>query len=601
MSPRIRHYTALFCLGIGLGLSGLNPSSLPADEPAGTSVSVSLPPKEKLHLYLLVGQSNMAGRGKVEPQDQMPHPRILMLDKQDQWRPAIDPLHFDKPPVVGVGLGSQFAREIVADDPQVVIGLIPCAVGGSPIATWQPGGYHAQTKSHPYDDALRRAKLALQVGQLRGILWHQGESDCQAELVPVYEQQLHDLIARFRQELNAPRVPFILGQLGQFPERPWNTYHQQIDAIHQRVPERVPMTAFVRSDGLKHNGDHVHFDAASYREFGKRYAAVYRQLASTKLLFGSCVRQDRPLPIFETVLGQKPDLFLFLGDNIYADTQDMQEMRDKYARLQADPGFARLRQQVPLFATWDDHDYGLNDAGNDYIQREASQKIFVDFWQDRPESPRRTRPGVYDVQYWGSLGKTIQLLLLDTRYFRGPLQRAERRDGGPYQPTADTSIPLLGEDQWRWLAEQLQQPADLRILATSIQCLPEAAGQECWANLPHEQQRLFELLSKTQANGMILLSGDRHWAELSSRSDELPCPLYEVTSSSLNQPHPRGTPTPNRFRAVPATWHQENFGQLVVDWALSDPVIRLQVHDTQGTVRISKELTLSQLQPHKPK
>ena len=559
--------------------------------------AVSLPSKEKFHLYLLVGQSNMAGRGKVEPQDQVPHPRILMLDKQNQWRPAIDPLHFDKPSVVGVGLGSQFAREIVAADPDVVIGLIPCAAGGSPISSWQPGGYHEQTKSHPYDDALRRAKVALEAGQLRGILWHQGESDCTPELAPVYEQALHALIARLRRELNAPRVPFIVGQLGQFPERPWNESMRQVDSAHRNLPDRVPMTAFVSSEGLKDNGDKTHFDAGSYREFGRRYAAAYRDLVETRLLFGSCARQDRPLPIFAAILAQKPDLFVFLGDNIYADTSDMQEMRAKYALLQADAGFTQLRQNVPVFATWDDHDYGLNDAGSEYAQKAAAQQLFVDFWQDRADSPRRTRPGVYDVQYWGSAGRRIQLLLLDTRYFRGPLQRTELRDGGPYQPTSDAAVPLLGEAQWKWLEDQLQQPADLRILATSIQCLPEAAGQECWANLPHEQQRLFDLLAKTQAKGVLLLSGDRHWAELSSRVDGVPYPLYEVTSSSLNQPHPRGTPTVNRFRAVPETWHRENFGQLVIDWSHSDPTIQMQVRDAQGTLRISKQVTLSQLQP----
>lgn len=154
--------------------------------------------RSRFHLFLLVGQSNMAGRGKVEPQDLQPHPRVLMLDQAGRWVPAVDPLHFDKPGIVGVGLGKTFGMDYAEQNPGVTVGLIPCAVGGSPIAAWQPGGYHKQTRKHPYDEAMPRARLALESGTLRGILWHQGESDSKAELADVYEQKLHALIARFR-------------------------------------------------------------------------------------------------------------------------------------------------------------------------------------------------------------------------------------------------------------------------------------------------------------------------------------------------------------------------------------------------------------------
>ena len=183
---------------------------------------VQLPPKERFHLFLLVGQSNMAGRGKVAPQDEKAHPRVLVFNEQRQWVPATDPLHFDKPGIVGVGLGKTFGETIAEANPNVTIGLIPCAVGGSPIDSWQPGGYHAQTKSHPYDDTLKRAHAALEHGTLRAILWHQGESDSQPGKAKVYESKLHALIQRFRSELEAPEVPFVAGQMGQFQERPWS-------------------------------------------------------------------------------------------------------------------------------------------------------------------------------------------------------------------------------------------------------------------------------------------------------------------------------------------------------------------------------------------
>ena len=244
-----------------------------ASEPAGP------PPKEKFHLFLLVGQSNMAGRGTLEPQDTTPHPHVLMLNKAGEWAPAVDPLHFDKPSA-GVGLGKTFGTIVAEADPDITVGLIPCAVGGSPIDSWTPGTFYPPTKSHPWDDALRRAKLALRDGTLRGILWHQGESDSASlELAQAYEAKLHDLIARLRKELAAPDVPFLAGQMGQFADAPWDEPKKIVDRAHRDLPSKVERTAFVSSEGLGHRGDKVHFDSAAYRELGRRYAAAYSKLA----------------------------------------------------------------------------------------------------------------------------------------------------------------------------------------------------------------------------------------------------------------------------------------------------------------------------------
>ncbi len=319
--------------------------------------------------------------------------------------------------------------------------------------------------------------------------------------------------------------------------------------------------------------------------------------AISTILFGSCTKQDQPMPIFETMAAQRPELLIFLGDNIYADTTDMDLMRAKYAKLKANSHFARLVQSCPVLATWDDHDYGLNDAGADYPKREESQRIFVDFWGDPPDSPRRKRPGVYDAHVFGPPGKRVQVILLDTRYFRSPLKKGDKQVGGSWIPSDDPGLTMLGEDQWRWLREQLQQPAEVRIIASSIQCVPEAAGQEAWSNLPRERQRLFDLIGQTQANGALIISGDRHWAELSVQREGVPYPLYDITSSSFNQLHPRGTPTVNKFRAVPTTYHRENFGRISIDWQQDDPLLRLEVLDIDGKPVIEKSLRLSELQP----
>ncbi len=271
----------------------------------------------------------------------------------------------------------------------------------------------------------------------------------------------------------------------------------------------------------------------------------------TRVLFGSCVKQEFPTPIFQTMISVPADLAIFLGDNIYADTSDMAVMRAKYDQLAANKDFAKLRAAVPILATWDDHDYGVNDGGADFSMREAAQKEFLRFWNEPEDSPRHGREGVYDAHIFGPKGKRLQVILLDTRYFRSPLKTGKPRVGGPYVPDADPSKTMLGDEQWKWLSEQLRQPAELRVIGTGIQCIPEAAGQETWSNLPLERDRLFKLIQDTKAGGVILVSGDRHWSELSLLSEDVPYPMYELTSSSFNQIHPRGTPTENRF--APAT------------------------------------------------
>jgi hypothetical protein len=262
----------------------LLPFTLGALASLGRARAQAAPPpaKDRFHLFLLVGQSNMAGRGTVTPADREPDPRVLMLNQAGEWAPAVDPMHFDKPSMVGVGLGRTFGLEIARATPGITVGLIPCAVGGSPIDAWKPGAFYQPTKSHPWDDALRRAKLALPRGTLQGILWHQGESDSSRELAPGYAAKLHDLVARFRRELAAPDVPFIAGQMGVFPDSPWNEFKTLVDRAHRELPQRVQRSAFVAADGLGHKGDKVHFSAEAYREFGRRYAAAYLKLAGAQ-------------------------------------------------------------------------------------------------------------------------------------------------------------------------------------------------------------------------------------------------------------------------------------------------------------------------------
>lgn len=296
--------------------------------------------------------------------------------------------------------------------------------------------------------------------------------------------------------------------------------------------------------------------------------------------------------MLDRVLKTPFDLFVLLGDNIYADTTNATVMRRKYDALKQSPFFRGLRKKAPLLATWDDHDYGGNDAGAEFSMKVESQKLFFDFMDEPVDSPRRQREGVYDARVFGPPGQRVQIILLDTRYFRSLLVTGENNvvpSGGRYIPNPDPQATMLGEAQWRWLEEQLRAPAEIRLIASSIQFISEFSGGEGWANLPREKQRLLDLLKRTKANGVIFLSGDRHWAELSRLDRPDDYPLFDLTSSALTQTHKRGTPTPNRYREGP-TYHDANMGLIRIDWQKERPAVTLELLDAEGKVRIARRV-----------
>jgi hypothetical protein len=271
----MRSSLLFFSLLVLLPVAGLRAQSLTPRQRV-----VVAPParKEKFQLYLLIGQSNMAGRGYVEAQDTLPNRHVLRLSPTGRWEVAKDPLHFDKP-VAGVGPGLAFGQAMAARDTSVVIGLIPCAVGGSGIDTWVPGAYFDGTKTHPYDDALARSRTALATGTLAGIIWHQGESDTSPEKSAAYAIKLMSLIAQLRTDLQAPNVPFVAGQLPVFPQGTTDAGGvARINAVLAELNKTLPHYTYVPATGTTDRGDHLHLDAASARLMGQRYAAAMQQL-----------------------------------------------------------------------------------------------------------------------------------------------------------------------------------------------------------------------------------------------------------------------------------------------------------------------------------
>lgn len=326
--------------------------------------------------------------------------------------------------------------------------------------------------------------------------------------------------------------------------------------------------------------------------FAAGCASTREDAPLTRIAFGSCINTQAH-PMLDRTLTLPFELFILLGDNIYADTTNASVMARKYRVRKESAFFQALCKKAPVLATWDDHDFGGNDAGSNYVMKVESQKQFLEFMDEPPNSPRRQREGIYDSYLFGPTDKRVQVILLDTRYFRSTLATGENNvvpSGGKYIPHPDPNVTMLGEAQWKWLEEQLRVPAELRIIGSSIQFISEFSGGEAWANMPREKQRLLDLLKKTKANGVVFISGDRHWAELSRLDREGNYPLHDLTSSALTEEHKRGTPTPNQFRDGP-TFHGNNVGLMTVDWRAKGPVVLLQLFDVDGAVRIEKRIS----------
>ena len=231
-----------------------------------------------LDLYLLIGQSNMSGRGYLtEENKEEGNPNVFMLTKENTWVPAKNPLHFDKPKVVGVGPGLSFGIAMENANPSHNIGLIPCAVGGTSINVWKPGAFDKATNTHPYDDMLLHLQAAMKSGTLKGVLWLQGESDSKPEKAAEYLPKLEELITDLRKISGNPDLPFVAGELGRYREE-----YENINKVLRELPSKMSNTAISSSKGLKDRGDQTHFDADSQYKIGERMAKKMLKLEKKK-------------------------------------------------------------------------------------------------------------------------------------------------------------------------------------------------------------------------------------------------------------------------------------------------------------------------------
>ncbi len=302
-----------------------------------------------------------------------------------------------------------------------------------------------------------------------------------------------------------------------------------------------------------------------------------------RLSLGSCANQKQAQPIWQTILADRPDLHIFGGDNVYASDQpwSLAQLQEAYALAAKHEGMAQLMRSVPYMAIWDDHDYGSNDGGAEFIGKQASKQALLDFFKYPLSHAMRSREGLYDAQIIGSGERRIQIILLDTRWFRSLLARP-LIPGLPgqerYIPDLSPEKTMLGEAQWQWLEAQLAQPAQIRLIYSGIQVLAEGHGWERWGNLPRERQRLLDTIVRTKAQGVILLSGDRHIGAIYKEASAVPYPLWEMTSSGLTHAWANASEAgPNRIGDLVRVNH---YGLVDVNWGAAQ--VQLQLKDTLG-------------------
>ena len=242
--------------------------------------------------------------------------------------------------------------------------------------------------------------------------------------------------------------------------------------------------------------------------------------------FGSCIDQDLPQPIWSAIEAKNVDAFMFLGDNVYGDhpSGKLDKLRKSY--ISQSTKLPKWLNKKKVVSIWDDHDYGINDGGGDFKNKRESQKLFLDFWQIPENDPRHKRDGLYFNELIEIDGFKINLIVLDTRFFRSKLSSNK----SPYIPTDNVDTTILGDEQWTWFKQVLNHDSDLILVLSSIQILATEHVFEKWDLFPHERLKMMKLLDSIETKSLII-SGDRHKGGLYKKGS-----LIELTSSSLNKP-----------------------------------------------------------------
>ncbi|OYU53436.1 MAG: alkaline phosphatase [Alphaproteobacteria bacterium PA1] len=330
-----------------------------------------------------------------------------------------------------------------------------------------------------------------------------------------------------------------------------------------------------------------------------------RNKGVTRVALTSCSDPTMDLSLFGDVEAAKPDLVVMMGDNVYGSASptdpELPSLKEAYGKLADSAPFRSLVASTPTEAVWDDHDYGINDGGGDFAYKKRAQAMFSTFWNVPASSPIRHRPGIYRAFRTGQAGQVLQVILLDTRYFRDPLVPTDQRNAPgkeryiPYPSTSEADI--LGPDQWAFLADELNKPADVRLIISSIQVIADGHGYERWGNFPRAQQRLYDLIAETKAQGVVFASGDRHYGSINHIQTGVAYPLTDLTASGINKAF-RTEPGTTAVREPATTrlgdgYGPVNFGLIDLDWAGWS--LSLKLAGRGGEIVASTRLSLEDL------
>lgn len=356
-------------------------------------------------------------------------------------------------------------------------------------------------------------------------------------------------------------------------------------------------------DALEYYYDTIPNSALPTAPAGKSLPASDAVIST--ILIGSCLDEETgPSAALASIAGEDADLFLMVGDNVYGDRDgrsyvnnqaDLEELRESFADLAARQDFQAVRATHPMMVSWDDHDFGANDAGQEFPFRSLAERVHEVFWGLDDQDVGQW-PGTYYARSFGPDGQRVQVIMLDTRFFRSGLTPTDEygaKGKERYLPAPSGSMQdMLGAAQWTWLENQLQQPADIRFIASSVQVMPTVHGWEAWSALPDERQRLFDLIRKTEASGVVFLSGDRHTAFIYEEADILPYSAHELTASSLNVAFATESAELDT-RQVGAGFAPENYGAVEIDWEAR--TIALKIKDNTGQTVRENDLTFAEI------
>ncbi len=336
-------------------------------------------------------------------------------------------------------------------------------------------------------------------------------------------------------------------------------------------------------------------DSSKQSQFNIPYRSLDTSKTITTFGFGSCNDQTLDQPLWKLILNKNFDLFLMMGDNIYASRPETKPIADQYILLNKNDDYKKLREATPFLATWDDHDYGVNDGGADNAEKDEARKTYLNYWNYLKQSLPRNQKAIYHSRIVGSKKQRVQFIMLDTRWDRSPL--VKNPDYNPddktippttlpkiYLPTTDTKTRMLSDDQWQWLESELKKPAELRILVSSIQMIANDHYFEKWGNFPHERERFFQLLKKTKTQNLVILSGDRHLSAI-AKYDNKNGLLYEITSSGLNKASRATEPEIDQTYTAPS-FLKINYGMAQIDWPKK--TVRFDVIDAEDKVQLSQ-------------